>query len=65
MIENELTRLIIQKAIYVHSNLGPGLLESAYQECLLYCLLEEKLFVKNKTHPIDFWECETGLRLPH
>ena len=55
MIENELTRLIIQKAIFVHSNLGPGLLESAYQECLLYCLLEEKLFVeKQKPIPLIF-----------
>lgn len=55
MIENELTRLIIQKAIFVHSNLVPGLLESAYQESLLYCLLEEKLFVeKQKPIPLIF-----------
>ena len=31
---NELTELIIGAAIEVHRALGPGLLESAYQECL-------------------------------
>ena len=33
---NELTRLIIGAAIEVHKQLGPGLLESAYEECLAY-----------------------------
>lgn len=31
---NELTRQIIGAAIEVHQALGPGLLESAYEECL-------------------------------
>jgi len=35
MLDNEaLTRRIIGMAIEVHRNLGPGLLESAYEECL-------------------------------
>jgi len=34
MIENELSKKIIGCAIEVHKQLGPGLLESAYQECL-------------------------------
>jgi GxxExxY protein len=33
---NELTGLIIGKAIEVHRQLGPGLLESTYRDCLLY-----------------------------
>jgi GxxExxY protein len=33
---NELTREIIGCAIEVHKNLGPGLLESAYEECLAF-----------------------------
>ena len=31
---DELSRLVLGSAIEVHRNLGPGLLESAYQECL-------------------------------
>ncbi len=34
--ENELTERIIGAAIEVHKVLGPGLLESAYEECLCY-----------------------------
>jgi len=38
MIENELSKKIIGCAIEVHKQLGPGLLESAYQECLYYTI---------------------------
>jgi GxxExxY protein len=37
---NKITEVIIGAAIEVHRNLGPGLLESAYRECLRYELLE-------------------------
>jgi GxxExxY protein len=33
---NEITRTIIAAAMKVHSALGPGLLESAYEACLLF-----------------------------
>jgi GxxExxY protein len=36
MKNNEITELIIGCAIEVHKSLGPGLLESAYEECLVY-----------------------------
>ncbi len=35
-MENEITEKIIGAAIEVHRHLGPGLLESAYEECLCY-----------------------------
>ncbi len=37
---NEMTGLILKKAYEVHSILGPGLLESAYEECLAYELMQ-------------------------
>ncbi len=51
MTENELSKIIIGCAIEVHKQLGPGLLESAYQECLLYELKQKGLIVK-KEKPI-------------
>lgn len=35
MTDNELTHTILGAAIEVHRNLGPGLLESAYRNCLI------------------------------
>jgi GxxExxY protein len=37
---NKITEAIIGAAIEVHKHLGPGLLESAYRECLRYELLQ-------------------------
>ena len=37
---NKITEAIIGAAIEVHKHLGPGLLKSAYRECLRYELLE-------------------------
>ena len=45
MDENELSYKIIGCALRVHSALGPGLLESAYEECLAYQLRKEGLKV--------------------
>ncbi|SMO67569.1 GxxExxY protein [Gracilimonas mengyeensis] len=56
---NILTDKVIGSAIRVHRELGPGLLESAYQECLFYLLNKEGLFVeKEKPIPIKFEEVE-------
>ena len=33
---DSITKEIIGSAIEVHRQLGPGLLESAYEECLVY-----------------------------
>lgn len=57
MIENDLSNKIIGCAIEVHKQLGPGLLESAYQECLFYELTKMGLKVeKEKPMPIVYKE---------
>ncbi len=57
MIENDLSKIIIGCAIEVHKQLGPGLLESAYQECLYYELKQTGLKVqKEKPMPIVYKE---------
>jgi GxxExxY protein len=48
MTENQLTQIIIGCAIDVHRQLGPGLLESAYQECLRYELEQYGLDIKKE-----------------
>ena len=53
--ENSLSNIIIGCAIEVHRHLGPGLLESAYQECLYHELLLAGLSVqKEKPMPIVY-----------
>ena len=53
--ENELSNIIIGCAIEVHRQLGPGLLESANQECLYYELKNQGLHVvKEKPMPIVY-----------
>ena len=47
-IENEISNKIIGCAIEVHRILGPGLLESAYEECLYYELINSGLKVKKE-----------------
>lgn len=43
-----LTRQVIGLAMEVHSGLGPGLLESAYEECLFWELSQAGLFVQRQ-----------------
>lgn len=45
---NKITENIIGAAIEVHKILGPGLLESAYQECLFYELTKMGYAVKRE-----------------
>lgn len=63
---NQITETIIGCAIKVHSALGPGLLESAYQQCLFYELKKSGLRVeKEKPLPVIYEEVELdcGYRL--
>jgi GxxExxY protein len=62
----ELTKTIIGIAIKVHSQLGPGLLESAYKECLFYEIQKHEIFVeKEKSMPLIYEEVklDVGYRI--
>lgn len=57
MTENEISEKIIGCAIRVHKELGPGLLESSYEECLYYELFQSGLYVeKQKPLPLIYKE---------
>ena len=48
LLYEELTDKIIRAAIEVHKILGPGLLESAYEECFVYELIKMGLSLKQQ-----------------
>ena len=56
LVEGPLTKQIIGAAIEVHSHLGPGLLESAYEVCLCHELAARGLAFKRQ-------QCSAGLRI--
>tara|TARA_B100001059_G_scaffold82347_1_gene80439 strand:- start:54 stop:425 length:372 start_codon:yes stop_codon:yes gene_type:complete len=63
---DELTKIVIGCAIEVHKTLGPGLLESSYESCLIYELCQAGLNVKNQVElPIIYKEqyIATGYKL--
>jgi GxxExxY protein len=66
MLENELSYKIIGCAMKVHTELGPGLLENAYEECLFYELEQAGLSVeKQKALPLVYHDVklEAGYRI--
>lgn len=66
MTENELSSIIIGAAIEVHTQLGPGLLESVYETCLYYELKEVGLKVERQVDlPVKYknLSLDSGLRL--
>jgi GxxExxY protein len=64
--ENDIAKQVFDAALKVHRNTGPGLLESAYQECLFYELDKAGLFVeKQKLLPLIYEEIklDAGYRI--
>jgi GxxExxY protein len=52
---NEITQKILAAAISVHRELGPGLMESAYEACMAYELADKNLkFERQKALPIIY-----------
>ena len=66
MTENELAKIVFDAGLTVHRSLGPGLLESAYEECLYYELYCLKFKVeKQKPLPLIYKEVklDAGYRI--
>ncbi|EMY3554269.1 GxxExxY protein [Flavobacterium psychrophilum] len=66
MTENDISRVVFESALKVHQALGPGLLESAYEECLFYELKKHNLKIeKQKALPLiyDKIKLDAGYRI--
>jgi GxxExxY protein len=62
LLHKELSGSILNCAYRVHSSLGPGLLESAYEECLYYELKKHGLeVIKQKPMPLIYEEIKLDL----
>ena len=66
MMENEISELILDCCFIIHRGLGPGLLESVYEEILAYELSEKDLrFERQKAIPLKYGQhtFNVGFRL--
>ncbi len=65
MNHNEITGAIVDTAIQIHKNLGPGLLESVYRHILAYELKKKAFFVRQEQPIPVTWDdapMEIGFR---
>jgi GxxExxY protein len=61
MTENQLCSIVIEKCFKIHRALGPGLLESVYEEILVYELEKENIKVERQVGIGVDWE---GKKIP-
>lgn len=62
MTENELAKIVFECGLKVYKALGPGLLESSYEECLFYELMKCDLRVeKQKALPLIYEEVKLDI----
>jgi len=65
MTENEISRLVLDEAVYLHKSIGPGMLESVYVHCLAHRLKKRGLNIRTEVPvPLIFEEVklECGYR---
>jgi len=66
MNENEIAKIVFEASLKIHKDLGPGLLESAYEGCLFYELSKYDLFIeRQKALPLIYEEVklDAGYRI--
>ncbi len=55
MSEEDIIRIILDEAFYVHNAIGPGMLEHVYQNCLAHRLRQRGLYIETeKPIPVFF-----------
>ena len=60
--ENEMARIVFSLGMKLHRTLGPGLLESAYEECLYYEIVKSGLAVaKQRGLPLIYEEVQMDI----
>ncbi|MFI5221149.1 MAG: GxxExxY protein [Bacteroidia bacterium] len=65
MTENEIASIVVDIAYQIHSKLGPGLLESVYEEIMFHELTKQNLFVERQKGIPVLWndmKMELGFR---
>jgi GxxExxY protein len=65
LTENELSKIIVNTAYEMHTTLGPGLLESVYEEIMYYELIKQNFKVERQKGIPVFWKdikMEIGFR---
>ncbi len=56
MTENELSRIVVDVAYHVHFRLGPGLMESVYEEIMCHELRKRGLLVERQKPVPVYWD---------
>jgi GxxExxY protein len=56
MTENEIAKIVVDIAFNIHINLGPGLLESVYEEVMCYEFKKLNLFFERQKDLPVFWD---------
>lgn len=55
MTENEISKIVVDSCYHIHKELGPGLFESVYEECLFYLLVKNDVKVERQMEiPVIF-----------
>jgi GxxExxY protein len=65
-LQEEIIKIILDEAIYIHKSIGPGMLETVYKTCLAYRLENRDLYAEiEKAVPVIFEEVkmECGYRM--
>ncbi len=56
MTENELAKIIVNIAFQIHSKIGPGLLESVYEEIMVHELVKLNLQTERQKQIPVYWD---------